>query len=500
MNPKKAFSKLKKISEDSHAIGDVSAIVSWDQEVNMPPKGLENRGRMMSWLAQQRHKNATNPEVGEALKATLSGDWNEKEKACLREWQRGWDLSTKIPADLVQRSALASVKGHESWKSAREKNDFSIFRDDLKELIDLSKERAECIGYTTESYDALLDMYQAGMNVQGIDALFTNLKNKLTPLLEEILDWQGEIEDDPVAGHYSQEEQKKFCEWGAKHIGFDFDAGRIDTAVHPFCSGAGPGDIRLTTRYNLENPFDSFFGSLHETGHGLYEQGLPSGKDEYGTPLSESVSLGIHESQSLFWESIVGQSPEFWEYVLPFFKEHFPGRADSVTHAQIVRRTNKVSRSLIRVEADEVTYPLHVILRFEIERDIFRGNLSVDDLPDAWNQKMQELIGVTPPNNTLGVLQDVHWSMGGFGYFPTYALGRLYSAQFTEKLSKDIPSWKDDMAKGDCSPALKWSRKNIHSRGSIYRTEQLIEKVTGTPPSEEPFLSYLRKKYKSIFS
>ncbi|MBC8515439.1 carboxypeptidase M32 [bacterium] len=495
---KSAYEKLQEMSKELHVMGSIGALVGWDQEVNMPPKGTEHRGKMMAWLAIEGHKRATHPQIGEWLGEAENEAVDENSKANMREWRREWELATKIPQDLVERRALASTRAHESWKEARAKDDFSLFSTDLGELIEIAKESAEHLGYTDEPYDALLDQYQAGMTTQGIDTLFSGLRNRLVPLLERILDWQGEVGPDPLEGKYSVEEQARFCKWGARHIGFDFDAGRMDTAVHPFCSGTCSGDIRLTTRYDVNDPLKSFGGALHEAGHGLYEQGLPS--EHQGTPRGTAVSLGIHESQSLFFESVLGQGEAFWTYALPFFKSHFPGRAEGVGYEEMQKRVNRVSRSLIRVEADEVTYPLHIILRFEMERDIIRGEISLDDLPGVWREKMEELVGLSPEDDTTGVLQDIHWSMGGLGYFPTYALGRLYSAQLGEALTRDHPKWESEVARGDCSTPLAWMRHNIHQRGTFHRSEALMEEATGKLPTADDFLLYLERKYRRIFS
>ena len=498
MTPQDAYRNLSEHSKQRTVVSSINALVEWDQQVYMPPAGLEHRGAMSAWLAKQSHTLATDANIRKWLDIAADGEWTEGEQACLREWKRSYDKATCLPDDLVEREATVATKAHESWREAREKNDFSIFADDLSTLVDISREKADRYGYKNESYDALLDLYQADMTVESVGAIFTDLRSRLVPLLDKILDWQGEPATNPFNGICLEDEQHRFCEWGARAIGFDFNAGRLDKTVHPFCTGTCIGDVRLTTRFDVNNPLPAFSGALHEAGHGVYEQGLLV--EHQGTPLGDSVSLGVHESQSLFNESVLGQSVEFWTYALPFLKAHFPGRADHIDLDTISRFVNRVERSFIRVDADEVTYPLHVILRFEIERDLFRGDVAINDLPELWRTKMQELLGVVPDTDSLGVLQDVHWSFNGFGYFPTYALGRLYAAQLAQALTAAHPDWRDNLKNGDCSTALNWMRENVHRQGMRYRTEQLIERATGTAPSADAYLTYLEDKYSSIYA
>lgn len=498
MKPQDAYDWLAGKSREAHVVGGIGALVGWDQEVNMPPKGAAHRAKMRAWVAGQHHKLATNPKIGEALAAAEGADWDEGQAANLREWRRGYELATKLPEDLVKRQALAASKGNEAWKEARSADDFSIFSPCLGELVEIARERAECLGYEEEAYDALLDLYQADLTAAKVGAVFGDLRARLVPLLERILDWQGDVGPDPIQGEYTDEEQRAFNIQGAELIGFDFAAGRLDVAAHPFCSGTCRDDIRLTTRYNTADPLPSHFGTLHEAGHGLYEQGLSA--DHEGTPLGDSVSLSIHESQSIFFESMVGQDPAYWEHMMGAYKAAFPGRADTLTQEQMVRRVNRVGRTLIRVEADEVTYPLHVILRFEIERALFGGEIGLADLPGVWMEKMDELVGVRPPSDADGVLQDIHWSMGGFGYFPTYAMGRMNAAQLGAALTREHPGWRADLARGDGATPLAWMREKVHSRGCLHRTDELMAEATGTPPLADEYLAHLEGKYKSIFA
>ncbi|MCH7494256.1 carboxypeptidase M32 [bacterium] len=498
MKPREAYDWLAELSRERHVVGGIGALVGWDQEVNMPPKGAPHRARMRAWMAGQHHRLATLPRIGEALAAAEGRAWGAGEAANLREWRREHELATKLPTSLVERQAKAASQGNEAWKKARAADDFGLFQPCLGELIQIARERAECLGYIDEPYDALLDIYQAGLSTAGVGAVFGDLRQRLVPLLERILDWQGEVGPDPIQGEYPESEQRAFNIEGAELIGFDFAAGRLDVAAHPFCSGTCRGDVRLTTRYNPADPLPSHFGTLHEAGHGVYEQGLS--EEHEGTPLGGSVSLSIHESQSIFFESMVGQDPAYWEHMLGPYKAAFPGRADGVTHEQMVRRVNRVGRTLIRVEADEVTYPLHVILRFEMERDLFRGDIGLADLPGVWMEKMDGLVGAKPRSDADGVLQDIHWSMGGFGYFPSYAMGRMNAAQLGAALTREHPGWRAGLARGDCATPLAWMRTNIHGKGMLLRTDELMEDATGVPPLADDYLAYLESKYRAIFA
>ncbi len=437
--------------------------------------------------------------MGELLAAAEGAEWAPGPAANLREWRRDYEQATKLPHDLVRRRAELTAEANNVWQDARASSRFAAFAPKLAELIGLSREIADHLGWQAERYDALLDLYEPGLTTADVDGFFADLRVHLVPLFQRIMG--SHVKGDrgmfcnaefPVAG------QEALGLAVSEALGFDYDAGRLDVATHPFTTSFGRQDVRLTTRYDLGWPFQSLMGTIHEAGHGMYEQGLS--EEHEGTPLGETVSLGIHESQSRFFENNIGRSRSFWEYWYPRFQRQFPGLADHVGFEDFYRLVNDVSPSLIRVEADEVTYNLHIMVRFEIERDLFRDTLKPADLPAAWNEKYQRYLGITPATEREGVLQDVHWSWGYFGYFPTYSLGTVYAAQLEAALRRDVPDLDRRMAGGDFSQPLRWMREQIHAHGKLYRPKELIARATGRPPSTAAYVDYLVGKYSAIYA
>ncbi|MEO0416407.1 MAG: carboxypeptidase M32, partial [Verrucomicrobiota bacterium] len=422
--------------------------------------------------------------------ATVQAE-SERQRANIREWKREYQRSKCLPESLVKRYAEATVKGKNAWAAAREAGDYSGFAGPLQELIDLNREQAQHWGGEGSDYDSLLDTYERGANTAMIDHVLGDLKKDLVPLVEEAV---GREKLDPslLEGHYPQAKQEAFNREVAESMGFDFGSGRIDTTVHPFCSGMGPMDTRLTTRYDEKDFRSSLYGVLHEAGHGLYDQGLPD--DDYGTPVGNAVSLGVHESQSRLWENHIGRSRAFWEKWLPRAAEYFP-HLGGLTVDQMYRAVNQAERTFIRVEADEVTYDLHVILRYEIEKALFEEGLSVADLPDAWNAKYAELFGIAVDSDANGCLQDIHWSMGAFGYFPTYSLGNLNASHLFESALSNDTSLKNDVESGDFSGVLAWMRERIHQPGTVYAPDELITLAAGSPVSSAAHLKHLKNRY-----
>jgi len=489
--------------KDIETIGQISGLLGWDQEVMMPPKAAPLRAEQMAWLSKTRHRLMIDPEMGDLLsQAENENDGTDPVRSGnLRLVRDAYDKATKQPSEFVERMARHKSKSIVSWTEAREKNDFSIFRDDLSTMIDLVRELADLLGYENEKYDALLDLYESGLTVARLDPLFAGLRDSSVPLIQSV-NQSGDNSNDWVYRHeWSIEGQQKLSHALSEAVGFDFQAGRRDESTHPFCGGANPDDVRWTTRYDLKEPWGAIFGALHETGHALYEQGRPRNLDF--EPSGHANGLGVHESQSRLWENQVGRSLAFCEWSLPMWKEHFPKNMEGVTAEMLWRAINQVEPSLIRVESDEATYNLHIMIRYEVEKLLISGELEIDALPDAWDDMYERYLGIRSPDRKQGVLQDIHWSMGAFGYFPTYTLGNLYSAQLLQAARNDLESeghtLEDDWKEGSFSPLLEWMRTNVHHRGSILTPADLIEEATGDAPIPEPFVDYLKNKIGIIY-
>ena len=485
--------------KDIHRLGALQGHLGWDQETIMPTKGSEARSDILSWLAAERHNRLIDPEMGQMLNALEQDETlNDDQRANVREMRRSYDKAVKLPSEFVAAFAKAKSEALLSWQKARLNSDFSAFQPQLETLIGMTKEKIAYYGGQDNPYDVLLDEYEVGMKVSDYDPLFAGLRSRLVPLLQKITIAQ-ETNPDPVLPdglRFSIKSQTDFCIKVSEAMGFDFDAGRMDASTHPFSAGLWPGDTRFTTRFDELDPFSCLYAVMHETGHALYEQGLS--KAFSMTPRGAAVSLGVHESQSRFWENQIGRTPAFWSIALPWFKEHFPD-APEWDPTTLNRIANTVSKGFIRVEADEVTYNLHVMLRYEIEKKIFNENLPISQLPDTWNSMFEEWFGVKVPDDGVGCLQDIHWSMGAFGYFPTYTLGNLYAAQLLEAMEKDLGNIDAVVSSGDWSSLLQWLRPRIHEQGSKMTPAELIESATGSPPSPEPFLRYVEGKYGSLY-
>jgi carboxypeptidase Taq len=467
----------------------------------MPSKGAALRAAAISNLAGILHEKFVSKEFAGFLgkaKELLDGEkLNDEETAIVRELWREHERQRKLPVAFVRKMAEASSVGHNIWIKAREKSDFKIFLPQLKKIVNLKRQEAKLVGYKKSPYDALLDTYEPYATSDEISIVLEELKVFLVPFLEKIRESRIRTNPKILEGNYPIEGQKKFnCEV-AKKMGFDFEAGRLDTSVHPFSTGFHPNDVRMTTRYREKDLFDSLFGVIHETGHALYEQGLDA--SNFGTPLGESISLGIHESQSRMWENMVGRSRSFWKYFFPKLQKKFPQPFANLEFEEVYRAINNVEPSLIRVEADEVTYNLHIILRFEIEKELVEGSIEVEDLPKIWNSKTKEYLGLDVKKDSDGVLQDVHWSGGGIGYFPTYALGNLYAAQFYDQAKKEIINLEKEIEVGNFSHLREWLRQKIHIHGKMFTADGLVREVTGEPLTSRYFIDYLKEKYGEIY-
>ncbi len=487
-----AYDKLADLSRELRYLKDAQAILGWDQEVNLAKKGVAYRAQQLAFLSGEAHQRFTREEVGDWLaEADQSAETlNPQQTANLAHWQREYQRATCLPLALVKKMAETQALAHEAWSQARAASDFSQFRQPLGELIELSKEQVGHWGYSDQPYNGLLDIYERGATVQQLDQVFDELKPDLIPLVEEACGRETYAPTE-LRGDYPIEKQTALNQEIAESIGFDFDAGRIDTAVHPFCTGLGPMDTRLTTRYDETDFRSSLYGVLHEAGHGMYEQGLDA--EQHGLPTGDAVSLGVHESQSRLWENHVGRSLSFWEKWLPRAAHYFP-QLSGLSAEQMYRACNQAEKTHIRVEADEVTYDLHIILRYEMEKAIFSGDLALDDIPAAWDEKFEQSFGLQVDTPANGCLQDIHWSMGGFGYFPTYSLGNL-NASHLVAAARGSGSVAAAMDSGDYSPLLAWMREHIHQPGSLLAPEQLIETAAGSPVSSAAHLAHLSQRY-----
>ncbi len=474
-------------------LGSALGLLGWDQEVNLPPKAHTWRGEVEALLAGEVHRRATAPEfvalVEQLADKSVFNKLNAGQQVIVRETMRDVRRAQKIPAQFVEKMARLTTKAFAAWVEARQKSDFSKFKPLLDEIIKLKRQQAELLGYKDSPYDALIEDFEPGMTAVRLESLFTPLAAHLSQLVKEAA-------NKPVANlpraTYDVDKQVALNIEVATAIGYDFGAGRLDSSPHPFTTGFHPTDVRITTRYDEHDFWVALGATIHEVGHALYEQGLPEA--EHGTPLGESVSLGVHESQSRIWENFVGRSQPFAHFLHPLLVKHFGKSAIKFSEEELYKWLNRVEPSLIRVEADEVTYNLHIVLRFELEKALIEGGLKTTDLPAAWNQEMGDYLGVKVPNDAHGVLQDVHWSHGSFGYFPTYSLGNLYSAQLFNKATKDIPGLEQGFGSGKFSPFLKWLRKEIHVQGRRYHAEKLIEKVTGEKLNSKYLLTHLESK------
>jgi carboxypeptidase Taq len=489
-----------KLVELAH-IKTALALLSWDQEVNMPPKGAGKRAETMASIAGLLHDKLLSKEfeynLNQAIELKNKNLLDENNQALVREVEREFNLEKKLPAEFVREFAKLVSESQIAWVAARQKSDFKIFAPFLTKIVTAGRQMAGYLGYKESPYDALLDLHEPGLTASETNLFLGNLKDFLVPFIRKIQN--SKIKPDPgiLTGKFPKEKQIEFNKEVVQKLGFDFEAGRVDQSTHPFAMGLHPQDIRLTTRYDETNVMESLSGIIHEAGHGLYDQGLPM--ENFGTPLGEAVSLGIHESQSRMWENLVGKSREFWIYFYPKLQEKFPEPFAKIPLEDFYKAINTVQPSLIRVGADEVTYNLHIILRFEIEKELIEGTIEVADLPGVWNQKIKQYFGLDVPNDAQGCLQDLHWSMGSFGYFPTYCLGNLYSAQFFAAAQRDILDLDDQIRRGQFAILRKWLLDHIHIHGKLYSASDLSLKATGEDLDSNFFINYLKNKYGEIY-
>ena len=482
-------------------LGQAAAILGWDQETMMPPKGVQFRVTQQETLNGIIHERFTSPRIGDLLQKleepSVLASLSEVDRAIVRVARHDYDRATKLPRSLVKELAAATTRGVEEWRQARRESRWDLFAPALRRIVALKRQEAACLGYTDHPYDALLDEYEPGMTTARLQSLFTHLQQETLALLDRIDQAPRQIDRAIIQQPFDIQAQRAFGEAILRQMGFDFEAGREDTSTHPFTTSFGPTDVRVTTRFDPNDLAVALYATIHEGGHALYDQGIPV--ELARTIVGQAASLGIHESQSRLWENFIGRSLPFWRYALPVARTYFPDQFAHASPEEIVAAVNRVARSLIRVEADEVTYNLHIILRFEIERQLIRGELEVDDLPARWNQLMDQLLGIVPPNDASGVLQDTHWGSGLFGYFPTYTLGNLYAAQIWDAIRRNEPGLDERLAAGDFHVVLAWLREHIHRWGRIYEPEILIQRATGEPLNPTHLTRYLTEKYSALY-
>ena len=499
-NVKNAYSDLVEKLEEISRLGGVMSTLHWDQEVIMPSGAAESRAKQISALAGVIHERSTDPQLGDCLSALRTADpaeFNAFEACNIREAQREYDKETKVPKKLVQEMAELGSRGHFVWIKAREDNKFCDFAPTLKRFIELKKEWAAHVFTDLAPYDANIDNFERGTTMAQIAPIFERLKSELIPLIQTVKEAKYQPDTSFLEGTFPVDRQEALGKQISTDMGFAFDQGRMDVSVHPFCGGGHPTDVRITTRYRASDFVESLYAVIHETGHGLYEQGrMQEGRD---LPVSEALTMGIHESQSLFWERMIAQNKAFCAHYIETIRAAFPKNLQAVSVDALYEAINTCEPSFIRVEADELTYPLHVILRFEIERGLFDGSVSVDQLPQLWNEKMNDYLGVRPPTDTLGVLQDVHWSGGAFGYFPSYTLGAMYACQFFNTMRGEMPDTVKYIEAGNFAPIKSWLNDKIHSQGSLYRPRELVQRITGEPLNPDHFIDYLKAKYRAIY-
>lgn len=502
----KLLDRLRAIDAEAKLIEHIGAMLGWDQETYMPSSAIDERADQLAFIETLSHQKRTSPEIAEILTALGSTSANPSgpetlpsiDRAYLRVTRRQYDQKTKIPAELVTEMAKATSLSQAAWIEARKNDDFKSFAPHLSRMLDYNKQIAACLAPERRPYDVLLDLFEEGATEAQIAGIFGALRSDLVALLDRIRG-RPQIDDSFLHHECPTSAQQAASAYFMEVLSYDLSRGRLDVTAHPFTTTLGSSDVRITTRF-VENYFpSSVFSTMHETGHALYELGIEPSPEYRRTSLSEASSMAIHESQSRLWENMVGRSMGFWVQHLASLRTTLAPVLNGIGVEDFYRAINKVQPSLIRTEADEVTYGLHVILRFELESRMLSGDLPVSDLPAAWNDGMQRLLGVEPPDDARGCLQDIHWSMGSFGYFPSYALGNLYAAQWWDTMKAQGLDPKAAVARGDLGSILGWLRSNVHRPGAVYRPGELVERVSGAPLDPSHFVRYLNDKYAGVY-
>lgn len=502
MSAQATYDQLCAHRREAALLTSIQSVLEWDERTKLPPAAGQYRAEQVTHLAGLAHKKWTSPRLGEWLAvlmdSPLAADKHSDTGAVIHRLKRDYDKKTKLPQALVEELARLSVLGQQVWSEARQENDFAKFRPLLEKTVELKKQEATALGYDDSPYDPLLDDYEPDAKTAEVARVLEGLRQELVPLVQRIQDSDRRPNRELLARPCPRAAQESFSRAMAESVGFDFSAGRLDVSVHPFCCELGPYDTRITTRYESHSFIGATFSVLHEAGHGIYEQGLPT--EQFGLPTGQAISLGIHESQSRLWENQVGRSRPFWEHFYPAAQEAFSEALAGVPLDEFFFAINEVRPSLIRVEADEVTYNLHILIRFELEVALLADQLAVADLPAAWNEKYRAYLGIDPPNDTQGVLQDVHWGAGLIGYFPTYSLGNLYGAQFFDQARLELGGLDGQFRRGEFAPLREWLRTNIYQHGRRYGAGELVERVTGKPLTHDALVRHLREKFEPLYA
>lgn len=487
---------FKELLKEQNAYKETIALTAWDMRTKIPKKGVEQRSEVMGFLSGKLHQLETSEKMKYFIDVLKDHSEDAIIKKTVAECEETYERNRKIPSDEYKEYVMLQSKSESIWQEAREKDDFSLFQPYLEKLVEYNQKFANYWGYEDHIYDALLENYEPGVTVKTLDQVFPDLRKSLTALLDKIS--VSSVQPDPsiLEGHFPKEDQEAFSVDILGKMGYDFASGRLDETVHPFAIALNQNDVRITTRYDETDFRSAIFGTVHEGGHALYEQNIS--KKLANTPLSGGTSMGIHESQSLFWENFVGRTESFWKSHYDLFKSYAPKSFQAVPLDKFYRAVNEVKPSFIRIEADELTYSLHIMIRYELEKGLISGDIKVADLPKLWNELMQEYLGITPPTDSVGVLQDIHWAGGDFGYFPSYALGYMYAAQFNHALKKEM-NVDEQIASGDFSPIREWLTKNIHQYGKMKKPLEIVKDVTNEDLDSKYLVDYLTEKYAGIY-
>lgn len=499
MNLEKKFEEVKEYIGEVEYLTHAMVLVDWDTRTNMPIKAGESRSKVLEYLSGQLFNMTTSPKVKTFIEelTPYKNEMSLVQRRILEELERNYNEIMKIPEDRYVASVGATSRAQIAWEKAKEANDYESFKPYLQNVIDFSREFIGYWGYEGDKYNTLLDKYEKGLTVEKLDKIFSELRDGIVEILENIKKSDKKISTDILNGNFDVNKQKELSLCVLEKMGFDLEAGRLDVSVHPFTTNMGNKDVRLTTNYHKDRFASALFSTIHEGGHGIYEQNISD--DLENTGLNAGVSMAIHESQSRFYENIIGRSKEFTSYLLNLSRKYFEEFKD-VTAEEFYEAMNKVEPSFIRTEADELTYSLHIIIRYELEKDLINGRITLDQLPSEWNKKYKEYLDVEPTSDSVGVLQDVHWSASLFGYFPSYALGNLYGAQIYYTLLKEEPKIMEDIAEGNLNNLHSWLKENIHKYGSIYSPAEIIKRVTGEELNPQYFIKYLKDKYYEIYN
>jgi carboxypeptidase Taq len=494
---KTAFEQLEDRLATLSDLRSVKSLLFWDQQTYMPAGAVAGRAEHVATMSRLAHEMLVDGETKRLLDSSGEPDPSSEEGALLRRALRDYERATKLPAELVAQISRVTAVAEAAWVRARKESDWQLFAPHLEKILLLKREAAEALGYEDHPYDALLDAYEPGAKKARLEEIFEELKGGIVPLIRAADGWESEDYEVLLKGSFDEGRQEAFGRMVISAFGYDWERGRQDRSVHPFCVSLGPGDVRMTTRFDRSWLSPALFGSMHEAGHALYTQGV--NPDYARTPLDGGTSMGVHESQSRLWENLVGRSRPFWSHYYPKLQETFPKALSGIDAEAFYRAINVLKPSGIRVEADEVTYNLHILLRFELEVALIGGDLSVAELPAAWNAKMEEYLGVVPKNDAGGVLQDIHWADGLFGYFPTYTIGNVLSVQFFDAAAKAHPEIPEQIEQGEFSTLLGWLRENVHRHGARYYPDELITMATGRSLDTAPYLRYLKNKFGELY-